>query len=163
MYSENRFDFCGIFDSCPCRGSEAVIPFLESLSEDSRRLIKQIEYPFVVTTVVSFDSDGAETLITEISKETCDYLGRNLQLKHVVLKLVDRSTCEGIMPASFKDEMLAMNGETWEQHLIPLVRGLETCELTEMATDEDGPGIIDTVQEYLNSKMPRTDKPTFRT
>ena len=163
MYSENSFDFCGVYNTCPCDGSEAVIPFLERLSEDSRRLIKQIEFICVVTPVVHLESVGVETLITEIFKETCDYLRRHLQLKHVVLKLFDRSTCELIIPDSFKDDLLAMNGRMWEQHLVPLVRGLDTCELTEITTDEDGPGIIDTVQEYLKSKMPRTSRPTFRT
>ena len=163
MYSENSFDFCGVYDSCPCGGSEAEIPFLESLSEDSRYLIKQIEYLYVVTTVVPLDLDGTEALITETFKETCDYLGRNLQLKHVVLKLVDLSICQGIMPASFKDDLVAVNAKLWEQHLVPLVRGLNTCGLTQMTTDEHGPGIIETVQEYLKSKLPGTDRPTFST
>ena len=160
MYSENRFDFYGTFDSCRCGGSEAVIPFLESLSEDSRRLIKQIEYVFVVTTVVPLDSDGTETLISEAFKETCHYLGRNLQLKHVVLKFHDRASCEGILPAS-EDDLLAVNEKTWEQHLVPLVRGLDTCEFTKLT--KDGPGIIDNVQEYLKSQIPRTSRPTFST
>ena len=162
MYSENCFDFCGTPGFGRYYDSEAVIPFLESLSEDSRRLIKQIEFRFGVTTRVRREPGDTGTQSTrQVFKETCDYLGQNLQLKHVILRLVQDSTFSASTPASFKDDLLAFHEKAWEQHLVPLVRGLDTCELTTRA--RDNPEVIYVVQEYLKSKMPRTSRPTFST
>ena len=164
MYSENCFDFCDFLSRCDCSGNEAVIPFLESLSEDSRRLIKQIEYVCVISGRIPRFLCNTQTAMTErVFKETCDYLGQNLQLKHLVLGFFEFDVFRGIKPVTLRDNLLALHGKTWEQHLVPLVCGLDTCELTELPTDEDGPGIIDTVQEYLESKIPRASRPTFST
>ncbi|KAM0798093.1 hypothetical protein BDR22DRAFT_823649 [Usnea florida] len=158
LYSENRFNFCG--PRFP--GNEHVIPFLESLSEESRRLIKQIEFVWVVMDWVPHYTGGTSITITErVFNETCDYLGPNLQLKHVVLRVLQYFGYGVIKPASFKDDLLALHGKTWEQHLVPLVRGLDAFELT--TSVEDGPEAIDIVQEYLKSKIPRTSRPTFST
>ena len=155
MYSENRFKFYS------CLANEAVIPFLESLSEDCRRIIKQIEYEHAVTSWKPMDVGGTEFGTTErIFKENCDYLGQNLQPKHVVLNLVQLFDLWVIKPAS-KDDLLALHGKTWEQHLVPLVRGLDTFELT--ARTKDDTEIIDTLSEYLRSKISWTSKPTIST
>lgn len=169
MYSENCFDFCGLDGSSDiwCPGSEALILFLESLSEDSRRHIKHIEFRFDVLTQglpepVDYSSwwTPPNQFTEQVFKETCDYLCQNLQLKHMMVKVVDSL---GLMdaPASFKDEVIALNEKTWEQHLVPLVRVLDTFEI--LARTEDGPMIIEMVSEYLKSKLPRTGGPTIST
>ena len=159
MYSENRFNFYRCSDGPYWIANEAIIPFLESLSGESRRLIKQIAFVYLVINWVS--GYTGSTITERVFKETCDYLGRNLQLKHVVLKSHQHLIPSVIKPASIKDDLLALHGETWEQHLVPLVRGLDTFELT--TSVEDGPEVIDIVQEYLKSKMPGTSGPTSST
>ena len=160
MYPENRFKFSSRSRNPWYPANEAAIPFLESLSEDSRRLIKHIEYVCVVVNWVPTSTGGTITAMNQrVFKETCDYLCQNLQLKHVVLKLLQIFTAYVIKPASFKYVLLDVHGKTWEQHLVPLVRGLDTCEL--ITRTRDGPEIIETVWEYLTSKMPRTSRPTF--
>lgn len=163
MYSENRFNFCGPYNHLPWwKGNAAVIPFLESLSKDSRRLVKHIEYFSVVTDLAPGYLGDTENATTEgIFNETCDYLRQNLQLKHVTLHLVEQFASYVMNGTSFKDYLLVLHAKIWEQHLVPLVGSLDTCELT--ACTADGDRTIDTVQWFLKSKMPQTSKTTLST
>ena len=138
MYSENRFGFYGIHYLTQYEANAAAVPFLESLSEDSRRLIKQIELDFVVTDLVPLYLWDPRPATMELAfSKICNYLGQNLQLRNVTLVFLIRLPKYLINPASFKDDLVAHHGKNWVQHLVPFVGSLDTCELTAHRVEDD--------------------------
>ena len=132
LYSENQYTFYE-FDYLrrwiPC---VAMVPFLEDLSESSRRLIKRIEFSY-------YEDEEA------LFKEECAYLTHNLQLQHVTLRLYleyDRH---------YESHLSNLDKQSWIQQLVPLVQNLVTFKLRHY--DPTTAQVIRPVQTYLESKM----------
>ena len=148
LYSENRFSFYHNDRLSSSSAIAAVIPFLEDRSEGSRRLIREIEYLHYVTKFYPYPRVAEQD---HVFAKTCDYLGQNLQLQHVTLVCVFRSTSALRTTADYKMYLANINKHDWMQRLVPLAQKLKTLALT---GKEDGDAdLTHAAQTYLDSRM----------
>lgn len=153
IYSENHFDFGSSIEAGRISNA-TVIPFLEDLSEGSRHLIKQIEYSYILTDCSWYHYDPTDFVpIDQVFKETCDYLSQNLRLECV------RVSCFALDLAPIGGYPSNFDKQSWVQHLIPLVKNLDSFRIN-LSPEDAGPlnDFLCTAQTYLESKMDKASK-----
>ena len=146
LYSENRFSFRPSDDFRSITVIDAVIPFLEDRCEGSRRLIREIEYSYLVISILRVDFE-----VAHVFAKTCDYLSQNLQLQHVTLSLASmlpQPTFSRVVGGMYLSNL---DKHDWVQQLVPLAQKLKT--LTLIGRDDGDAEFVHAAQTYLESKM----------
>ena len=137
LYSENRFTFRPFVIA-------AVIPFLQGRCERSRRLIREIEYFYMVTGSFFGPILGEQD-------HAWKYLDQNLQLQHLTLQLwglPPKSTLGSDLHSIYVANVHELD---WVQWLVPLANKLKTLAL--VGCRKDDAELVHAVQTYLDSKM----------
>ena len=142
FYSENCFKF---------NSNTTIIPFLEDRSEDSRRLIKQIEFDREPTV-------GLQHFVhlDHLFEDVCNYSSRFLQLEHLTLKYWIVAYGEERNSASYKYYLSNIDKKSWVQQLVPLVKQLKSFSVYTWGDDQDD--LMLAAQTYLRSMMDNASK-----
>ena len=124
LYSENRFSFRPYKYMPSATAIAAVIPFLEDRCEGSRRLIREIEYFYMV---INSPQIGAE--MDRAFAKMCNYLSQNVQLQHVTLNLASMSTKIILGSVLYRTHLANIHKHDWIQALVPLAKKLKILAL----------------------------------
>lgn len=126
LYSENKFCFI----AGPHNGASSVIPFLEELSPDSRRLIRTIRLSVNSWWDADYTAQRRDEAKSQF-KEICIYFERNLNPS--IFWLGGRGTTEGALGLSegqpAEQRQAAIAQIEWIQYLLPVIRSLESLRL----------------------------------
>ena len=146
LYSENRFSFRPYKHLNSATAIAAVIPFLEDRGEGSRRLIREIEYFYIV-----INSPQIEAELDRVFAKMCNYLSQNLQLQHVTLNLASMSTKSILGSVHYRAYLANIHKHDWVQTLVLFAKKLKILAL--VGRDDGDAELVRIAQTYLDSKM----------
>ena len=150
LYSENRFSFRPYKRLNKQLNSATaiagVIPFLEDRGEGPRRLIREIEYYYIV-----INSPQIEAELDRVFAKMCNYLSQNLQLQHVTLNLASMSTKSLLGSSLCRTYLANIHKHNWVQTLVPFAKKLKILAL--VGRDDGDAELVRIAQTYLDSKM----------
>ena len=128
LYSENRFRLGVFLHETSCDVREAMMPFLEDLTRNSRRLIKQLEITFFIAPCLHYMSMWSHTV--SLFEDACIFLCQFLDLDHLTLGFQCLVMDCADTAAPHEDCPFTMKRQ-WLQQLVPLIRNLKTFEIVE--------------------------------
>ena len=146
LYSENRFSFRPYKHLHSATAIAAVIPFLEDRGESSLRLIREIEYFYIV-----INSPQIEAEMDRVFAKMCNYLSQNLQLQHVTLNLASMPTKLKLGSLHYRTYLANIHKHDWVQTLVPFAKKLKILAL--VGRDDGDAELVHIAQAYLDSEM----------